>query len=719
METPFNLASAPQSWAQSGDSVTLVEGASFSICAQNGDITPGQAHGVFFRDRRVVSRWELYVDGHRIEPLSVQPSDPFAGVFVCRPRPRPGLADGTLVAVRRRLVGHGMREALSVRNFGAETAAVTITLVVEADFADLFAVKDGRAGAGGAQRVATDGGHLGIWPQERADDLGLVVRSDCGNPIVTPGSLTFQVVVDPGAEWHTCLEALPVGAGEELPPQVNCDESVEHTPAGRRLSAWREGAPRVRTGYPPLAKALQRTGADLGSLRIFDPARPDLPVIAAGAPWYMTLFGRDSLLTSWMSLPIDPQLAVGTLTVLAELQGAKAEPLSEEEPGRILHEVRHGCGFGAPVPGDSVYYGTADATPLFVMLVGELYRWGRADAVRPLLGNVDRALSWIAEHGDRDGDGFVEYRRRTDKGILNQGWKDSWDAISFADGRLAEAPIALCEVQGYVYAAYLARVEIALAEGDPTTAQLYTKLAADLKEAFNETFWLPDRGYLAVALDRDKRPVDSMTSNVGHCLWTGIVDEEKAGQLAERLLAPDMFTGWGLRTLSTESGRYNPVSYHNGSVWPHDSAIVAAGLARYGFVEPAQRLAIGLLEAAERFDGRLPELFCGFDRAEFASPVSYPSSCSPQAWAAAAPLLLVRALLGFEPDVPKGLLRVAPTIPARMGDVRVDGIPLAGGRVSVHGHGHRAEVTELPPGIELKLDPAAASWDVSDPAGGR
>ncbi|MDQ1643951.1 MAG: hypothetical protein QOJ50_135 [Cryptosporangiaceae bacterium] len=682
------------SWNTPGELVTLVEGASFCITTSSGDIVPGLAGGLFFRDSRLISRWELHIDGQRTESLSVQPTDPFAGVFICRPHPLPGQPEGTLAAVRRRLVSQGMCEEITLHNYGSERAAVTVTMIAESDFADLFSVKEGRAGAPGPQRVDTRDGRLAIWPESRADGAGVVVRSDCGDPVlVAPNSITFQAVVEPRGQWHVCLDVVPAIDGEPLPPErMDCRAPVEHSTAGVRLSEWREGAARIRTSHPPLARTLQRTAADLGSLRIFDPRRPDLPVVAAGAPWYMTLFGRDSLLTSWMALLVDPQLAIGTLHVLAELQGTTVDPLSEEEPGRILHEVRHGVGLGGPVAGRSVYYGTADATGLFVMLLGELYRWGHGDAVRHLVPNADRALAWIAEYGDRDGDGFVEYRRATDKGLLNQGWKDSLDAISCAGGRLADPPIALCEVQAYTYGAYLARADIAAVDGDPVTAERYTSAARDLRRAFNDAFWIDGPDYLALALDGDKRQVDALASNAGHCLWTGILDEDKAERMAGLMLSPELFTGWGLRTLSTSAARYNPVSYHNGSVWPHDTAIAVAGLIRYGFTGHAQRLGSGLLDAAAAYGGRLPELFCGFDRKEFAAPVSYPSSCSPQAWASAAPLLVVRSLLGFCPAVPGPEVVVRPALMPEIGALRVEGLRIGQRRINLVADGATVRV---------------------------
>lgn len=382
------------------------------------------------------------------------------------------------------------------------------------------------------------------------------------------------------------------------------------------------------------------------------------------------------------------------------------DPLTEEEPGRILHEVRLGVSTGEALAGRGIYYGTADATPLFFAALGELNRWGlEADAVQDLLPAADRALYWIENYGDRDGDGFVEYQRYTDQGLLNQGWKHPWDGINFADGTLAEPPIALSEVQAYTYSAYLGRALIALASGDTGTAELCAAKAAKLKQAFNDRFWLPDRGYFAVALDRDKKPVDALASNMGHCLWTGIVDQDKAAQVAERLMSPEMFTGWGIRTLASTMGACNAASYHNGSVWPHDSTLAAAGLMRYGFIEEAQRLAYGLLEAAAYFGGRLPELFCGLDRASYPAPVPYPASCSPQAWASAAPVHLIRLLLGFDPILIWDELWLAPALPPGT-RFRLDNVPFAGQtRLSLDIDTDRdsVQVEGLPDHVRLRL----------------
>jgi glycogen debranching enzyme len=438
----------------------------------------------------------------------------------------------------------------------------------------------------------------------------------------------------------------------------------------RRVREWRAANTTIEATDPRLRSWLRRTEDDLGALRLDG-------FVAAGAPWYMTLFGRDSLLTAWMALPLDPTLALGTLRTLAASQGKATDPFTEEQPGRIVHELRRGPD-SAALLGGSHYYGTADATPLFVMLLAEAWRWGADEAaVRALLPAADAALSWVDGHAD-----FVTYQRSTDRGLVNQGWKDSPDAVNDAGGGLAAGPVALCEVQGYAYAAWLARAELAEAfGGDPRGPR---EQAERLKDRFAEAFWLPERGWYAIALDGARKPVDALTSNAAHCLWTGIAADEHAATLVDRLSELD--SGFGLRTLAPAMGGYNPMSYHNGSVWPHDTAIAVAGLLRYGHlpgaVDLAHRLAQGLLDAATAFGGRLPELYCGFPRAEFDPPVPFPTSCSPQAWASAAPLLLVRSLLGLEPHVPHGTLAVHPRLPAGWGEITLSGLRLGAATVT-------------------------------------
>ena len=491
-------------------------------------------------------------------------------------------------------------------------------------------------------------------------------------------------MLGPRKPWELCIEVVVSLAEEVVAPRFRCGvDDVDALPA-KSLASWRAALPVIDTDAPGMALAVRRAGEDLGSLRIFDPEHPETPILAAGAPWFMTLFGRDSLLTGWMTLLADSTLSRGVLETLARLQGEDVNPATEEEPGRILHEVRFGSSTGRSLRGGDVYFGSIDATPLFVMLLGELHRWHAAEeTVSQLLPHADRALAWIDEFGDRDGDGYVEYQQRGERGLANQGWKDSWDAVRHVNGELARAPIALCEVQGYVYSAYLARAHLASDAGDTATATRYRVKAEELRRRFNEDFWLEETGWYAMGLDADKRPIAALASNVGHCLWTGIIEPDRAALVAKRLMSADLFSGWGIRTLAASMAAYNPVSYHNGSIWPHDNALCAAGLARYGFVEEAHRVIGAQVEVAMTHQGRLPELFAGFERGNPPSPASYPASCSPQAWAAGAPLLWLRSLLRLDPWASGGRVWLQPELPPWMRRLHVKGIAIAGQRLDV------------------------------------
>jgi glycogen debranching enzyme len=694
--------------------VTLVDESTFAISDASGDIEPRGAHGLFFRDTRILSRLELRVDGFRLEPLAAVNADPFSATFVSRGAPSGARADSTLMVFRSRYVGQGMREDLEIHNFSSEATVCLVEVFVDSDFADLFAVKEGRATApeGEITHRLEDSG-MTISYRRGTTSRGVQLRLAPGAdnqdgpghaPVLrfSEDLICAEVLVPARGRWSGCLEVVPIIESSLVVPRYRCGQPVERAKPSERLAQWRQRVPHVRTDHDGLSAVVARSAEDLGALRIFDPDFPERVVLAAGAPWFMTVFGRDSILTAWMALLVDPDLALGVLQTLGRFQGSDVNPRNDEQPGRILHEMRFGEAATLSLGGGNIYYGSADATPLFVMLLGELRRWGLArELVDQLLPNADRALAWIQDYGDADGDGYVEYHRATDTGLANQGWKDSWDGIRYADGRVAEAPIALCEVQAYVYSAYLARAHFAFEAGDHELFEHYRVKAADLKAAFNRDFWVEDGGYLAVGLDADKRQIDSVASNMGHCLWTGIVEEERAQAVARHLLSPEMFSGWGIRTLSAANGGFNPVSYHCGSVWPHDTAIIAAGLARYGFEEPAQRVVMSLLDAGMAQGGRLPELFSGLDRRELSVPVGYPTSCSPQAWSAASPLLCLRTLLRLDPWVPYGKTWLCPMVPPEIGALRVEGIPLAGSRVNVEVVDGRVTVEGLPDGIEL------------------
>ena len=704
-----NLAGSPGAGA-----VTLLAGTSFCVSAANGDMDQSAPHGMFFRDTRFVSNWLLKINGHAVESLSSIVPEPFRADFIGRPARTDGVADSHLLIERRRSMFGGVREEITIRNFSTKPSNFSLSLTVNADFADIFEVKEGRAHHESIHLSRGSNGEVRI--ESGKQDHPVKVTIDAPGADVDGDVLNYEVTIDPQKHWSTVVTAIPSieGVRPEADAPVWGSEQPVDVPEERQQE-WDERVTTTEFSNKAFEKVLNQSRADLGSLRIFDPDHTGRTVVAAGSPWFMALFGRDSLLTSFMTLPLDPSLALGTLQTLADHQGKTVNPLSEEEPGKILHEVRFGAATGLALGGSSAYYGSVDATPLFVTLAGELTRWGfRSEVTASLLPALDRALEWIRNYGDADGDGFVEYERATEHGLFNQGWKDSGDGINFADGTIAKPPTALCEVQGYVYTAYLSRALMAEVDGDMELAELWGSRAAELKRRFNEQFWLPDRGYFAIALDRDKRRVDSCASNMGHCLWSGIVDDDKAPLVAERLMSGEMFTGWGVRTLASDMAAYNPASYHNGSVWPHDNALIAAGLMRYGFIDESRRIITGLLDAAEAFGGRLPELFCGLDRKSYGSPVPYPSSCSPQAWAAATPVHLLRVLLRFDPCLTHGGLWLAPVVPADFGDIRVRNIPLAGSRIAVDFVNGITRVANLPEDVELHRGPRKPLADLLD-----
>ncbi|MDE8668796.1 glycogen debranching N-terminal domain-containing protein [Pseudarthrobacter sp. H3Y2-7] len=686
------------------EAVTLVEGSSFCISAPSGDMNnDGGTSGAFYQDTRIVSRWILRINGALREPLVAHRPDAYEATFVGRAKWPDGRFDSPLVVRQERHVGPGMQDDITLENYSSEAVSCEIELLVDADQADLFDVKGGRPSQGAEVIRRSSDGELLIDAVRNGQRRGTAIRA--AGAEVSTDALRFRAHIPARGKWSTSVIVVPLINGA-APADPFTEAGLPRLRLGvQRQRAWEENVPRLSLADSSIESTLERSQTDLGLLRIFDAEHPDRVAVAAGAPWFMALFGRDSLLSSYMAMLVDSSLAAGTLQTLAALQGTKVDNDSEEQPGRIPHEVRLGVTAGLSL-GGTAYYGTADATPLFVSVLGELSRWGLSDdIVDSLLPHADRALEWIEKYGDRDGDGFVEYLRPNTHGLVNQGWKDSWDGVNFADGRMAEPPIALCEVQGYVYAAYVARSLLARSLGDTETEHRWAERAATLKKAFNETFWLPDKGYFALALDKDKKPVDSCTSNMGQCLWVGIVDEDKAPQVVERLMSPMMFTGWGIRTLASDMAAYNPVSYHNGSVWPHDSALVATGLMRYGFVAEAKRVARGIFDAAAYFDGQLPELFCGFDRSEYSGPVPYPTACSPQAWAAAAPIQLARILLRFDPDFTRGVVHLAPFLAQDKGDFRADNVRLGHARISITANRTEGNIEGLPPELKLLKEP--------------
>ena len=688
-----------QKWAFTEESepvpaaaVTLVEGASFVICDAAGDVNPGGVQGLFVADTRVCNRLRLFIDELGVEALTVATRSPSVASFVGRTR------DRGLLVFRDLAVTQGLRFDLRVRNLSREPRVVAVRLTVGSDLADLFAVKEGRA-TSPAMRPSASASELRFV--DDGERRGLLVTGGDGATAGADGTLDWLAHLGPAEEWETTVELAAVRGGDVVPLMLP-DATARH-PSVPASSDKPQPLGAVDSDVRGLSRAIVQSRHDLGGLRLLDPDHPGEALIAAGAPWFMTLFGRDSILTSWMTLLLDPGIALATVRALARLQGRDDVPATEEQPGRILHEVRFSRSTSLALADGDAYYGSADATPLFVMLVHELWRWGvPLDDLDDVLPAVDRALEWIAGPGDPDGDGYIECVPRVPGSLVNQGWKDSFDGVSYADGRVPEPPVSLAEVQAYAYAAWRAGAALAAARGDHVTAAKRDANAEVLRSRFDTDFWLPERNALALALDRDKQPVDAVASNMGHCLWTGVIaDNEKAEAIARWLTSREMFTGWGVRTLATPMGRYNPISYHNGSVWPHDTAICVAGLRRAGFADEAVEVGGALLHAADTLGGRLPELFAGLTSAEMPVPVPYPASCAPQAWASAAPFLVLRALLGLEPDVPGGQLRLDPQLPAGALHLSLTDIPLNGHQVSIEVDGDAIAVRGLPRELTL------------------
>jgi glycogen debranching enzyme len=506
-----------------------------------------------------------------------------------------------------------------------------------------------------------------------------------------PGSVEgsqvrFDLELAPRETWELRVDVVHSLTGEETLPLVverRFGEGRAHVQAS--LDAWRVQVPRLRTAHDGLARSFAQAVADLAALRMRTGDGVGM-LPAAGMPWFMTVFGRDTLITSLQTMLLGPELGVASLDALAALQAREDDPAVDAEPGKILHELRRGK---AVASWFGTYYGTVDATPLFLILLSEVWRWSGDPSVPSRLREPAlAALRWIDAYGDRDGDGFVEYERRTPRGLEHQSWKDSGDSQRFRDGRFARAPIAPAEVQGYVYDAKLRLAELARgAWGDDLLAARLEREAEELQRRFDECFWVDERGgYYALALDADKRHVDSLCSNVGHLLWSGIVPPHRVDAVVGRLLGDELWSGWGIRTMSTGDAAYNPLSYHNGTVWPHDTSLCAWGLCRSGRAAEVDLIARTLFRAARFFDFSLPEVFAGFHRDETPFPIAYPTAARPQAWAAGTPVLLLRLLLGLEPDVASGQLRTAQSAPEWM-----DGLELR--RVRALGRSWRIAVT--------------------------
>jgi glycogen debranching enzyme len=666
--------------------VSILKGSAFVVSDRMGDVAPriGDPTGLFYRDMRHLSRWQLRLNGREPDALAAESLEYDEAVFYLVEPTGTVYRNPALSLIRRREVADGMREHLELLNHGLHEVHVEITILFDADFADLFEVKDELAKQGEFYRHRVPHGvTLGYVRDELSTPAGrsagefrreTYIRAP--DAFFTDQSLTFRVRVPPHGTWSQTVSVTVGTARDEPVPQ-----RMHRPDMPASLEEWLAAAPKVDTDWHELRQVYRRSLVDLAALRFYPESVPDASLPAAGLPWFMALFGRDSLITSYQAIPFAPELARTTLLALGAHQATGWDDFRDAEPGKILHELRHGelAVFGERP--HSPYFGSADATPLFLVVLDEYERWtGDVETVRRLEGSARAALEWIERYGDIDGDGYIEYRSRNrSTGLSNQCWKDSDHSIVHPDGRLAALPRACCEIQGYAYDARVRTARLAREVwGDEGLAQRLEKDAATLKSAFDRDFWLPEGGYYALALDGEKAPVPTLTSNIGHLLWSGIVADDRVESVVGHLMGEAMFSGWGVRTLADGQPVYNPIAYHNGTVWPHDTALIAAGLARYGRRHEANRLGVSLLEAARHFRYRLPEAFAGYPRAMTHVPVEYPSACSPQAWASGAPLLLMRVMLGLEPTTTG--LTVRPHLPAPTNRLVLRGLPGRWGR---------------------------------------
>jgi glycogen debranching enzyme len=672
------------------DEVKILDGNTFVVSDSAGDIEASLTDptGLFAFDTRFLSKWVLTVNGKRLNPLSVDDLQYFETRFFLVPGTGTVYVDAKLSVIRQRAVGGGFHEELTILNHDDKPVDLSVRIEADNDFADLFEVKDALEKKGEYFRRVDDGRLvLGYKRDTYVRETQISASEPAG---VDEHGLSFEMQVKPHGQWTTDLHVTIGGGviGRSERPKYARDSKRARPNMERSLDKWREEAPRVLCDWQPLKSTYERSLVDLAALRFSPPVLEGHSLPAAGLPWFMTMFGRDSIFTSLQALPFTPELAATTLKALGIWQGTRVDDFRDEDPGRILHEMRYGEMTAFEERPHSPYYGCADATMLYVILLDEYERWtGDRTLVRRLEHQARAALNWIDEYADLQGNGYVSYKRRNEKtGLENQCWKDSWDSISYHDGRIPGFPRATSELQGYAYDAKVRGARLArLVWKDPALADRLEKEAVDLKRRFNRDFWVEEGQYYALALDADGAQVDALASNIGHLLWSGIVDKPKAKTVARQLMSRRMYSGWGVRTLADGEGRYNPIGYHVGTIWPFDNSFIAWGLRRYGFKEEAARIAAGILDAAQFFGGRLPEAFGGYPREQTKYPVQYPTACSPQAWSTGTPMLLLRTMLGLEPI--EGHLIVDPALPQGIGHLELLDIPGRWGRVDAFGRG--------------------------------
>jgi|EndMetStandDraft_5_1072996.scaffolds.fasta_scaffold27536_1 glycogen debranching enzyme len=662
--------------------VSIHQGQTVLVTEPDGRINWPSEKGLYFFDTRVISSWAIYANGEAWNLLNGGAITHYASIIHLTNRKIPTtdgiIPERTLGLVVSRSISGGMHEDLDITNNSTKRVRFQLEIVVRCDFADIFEVKSGN--------IVRRGRIITKWSQTKQQLRTVYRNADFVRAVtVAPGDrqpkavyangrLSFEVDLDPGGIWHCCLLYTLEDGKRMFPPLNDCADQHQKTHHAEALSNWLQAVLKIRSSNEEFYRLYRQALEDMAALRLPIVGTDHMVFLpAAGLPWFVAPFGRDSLIVSLQNLLIYPDFARGSLDILGSLQAQEEDDYRDAEPGKILHEIRYGeLAYFKLIP-HTPYYGTADATPLYLITLHAAWRaTGDRALLERHLETAEGCLSWIDTYGDRDGDGFQEYQTRSPVGYENMGWKDAGDSIVYPDGSLVRGPKALCELQGYVYDAWLRMSEVFEELGDPGRAgELRTKAAALFKR-FNEAFWDDELDFYAFALDGEKKKVLTVASNPGHCLWSGIVPPERAAKVVRRLMAPDMWSGWGIRTLSALNPAFNPYNYQTGSVWPHDNATIALGFKRYGFGAEAARIARDISGAASHFlFNQLPELYTAPERDEVNFPVQYLGANIPQAWAAGSVFTLMQAMLGFRPDAPRGKLCVDPMLPEWLPDLTV------------------------------------------------
>lgn len=674
--------------------ISINHGSTFMVTDLNGEVATESEHGLFAKDTRFVSYYAIFANGQPWARLTSAATTYYsARVYLTNQQFATEGGDvpaGTLALVLTRTINDGVTERIEITNHGQRPVRFNLEIAMRSDFADLFEVRWHRFVRRGRMETR--------WDDDEAELATAYVNRDfhrachyriqhyASRPHYANGRITFEIQLAPGAAWHACADYILVEGETAHRPVHRCDQDPTGSPMADLQQRWAATATRLTSSNEDVYRLYRQSIEDMGALRLYDhDFAPDVWIPAAGVPWFVTVFGRDSLIVSLQNMMVHPGFALGALKKLAELQATDVDDERDAQPGKIAHEIRYGeLAHFNRIP-HTPYYGTHDATALFLITLHEAWKWmGDTDMLRSYRDVALRCLEWIDRYGDPDGDGFQEYQTRSTKGYENQGWKDAEDAIVYPDGRQVSQPKALCELQGYVFDAWMRMAEVFEELSEPGRARELRRKAAALQRRFEEAFWCEDAGTYALTLDPDKRAVASVASNAGHLLWSGIASHERAARVVRRLMEPEMWSGWGVRTLSTRNPAFNPASYHNGSVWPHDNGIIAMGFRRYGFAEETAALAHDVFDAASYFSAyRLPELYCGFARTPGAFPVLYLGANVPQAWAAGSVFHLLQAMLGLQADAPRNVLAVDPALPAWLPEITLHDLEVGRSRVDI------------------------------------